>query len=67
MTISMDVSASSLSTISQAQTRSKIDVAVAKKTLDAQKQAGDAAVQLLASVANNAPSKATAGKLDVVA
>ncbi|MEW4454261.1 MULTISPECIES: YjfB family protein [Bremerella] len=39
------------SAIQQSQVKNQVDVAVAKKTLDAQKQIGDAAVQLIESAA----------------
>jgi hypothetical protein len=63
----MDVSAASLSALSQAQTKNKVDVAVAKKTLDAQKQTGDAVVAMIAQAADQSKSQATAGRLDLLA
>lgn len=53
--------------LSQINTANSIDIAVAKKVLDAQKQQGDAAVQLLEAAAQTAqPSEPThGGVLDV--
>ncbi len=63
----MDISAASLSAISQAQTKNKVDVAVAKKTLDAQKQTGAAVVAMIAQAADQSKSQATSGRLDLLA
>jgi hypothetical protein len=63
----MDVSAASLSALSQAQTKNKVDVAVAKKTLDAQKQTGDAVVAMIAQAADQSKSQGTSGRLDLLA
>lgn len=66
----MDVAATSA--IAQADTRSRISIAVAKKALDAQRSEGDAAVALLKAAAQassgsgSAPSDASR-RLDVVA
>jgi len=45
--------------ISQAQLQNQVDVSVAKKTLDAQKQQGDAAVQLIEAAARVSKSPGT--------
>ena len=50
----MDI-ASLASSIAQIQTSNSISVAVAKKSLDAQKQEGDAAIKLLEQAAKTAP------------
>lgn len=64
----MDVSASALSAISQARTKGQIDIAVAKKAQDAQKQTGQAVVGMLQSLANNAKNGVAAdGRLDLTA
>lgn len=47
------------SAIQQSQTQNQVDLAVAKKTLDAQKQAGDAAVQLIETAARISKSPGT--------
>jgi hypothetical protein len=63
----MDISAASLSAISQAQTKNKVDVAVAKKTLDTQKQTGAAVVAMIAQAADQSKSQGTSGRLDLLA
>jgi len=45
--------------IQQSQVKNEVGVAVAKKTLDAQKQQGDAAVQLIESAARISKSPGT--------
>ena len=68
----MDITAASLSAISQASTASEISIRVAKKTLDATKAEGEAAVSLLESAVKfqaQERSYATGpgGSLDVMA
>ncbi len=58
-TTSMDI-ASLASSISQIQISNSIAVAVAKKSLDAQKQQGDAAIKLLEQAARTAPGAGNA-------
>jgi hypothetical protein len=48
----MDVTAASLSNLTQQATASDISMQVAKKSLDAAKAQGDAAIKLIQSVAN---------------
>lgn len=64
----MEVSASSFSAIAQARTKNEVDVAVAKKALDTQRQQGAAVVEMLKSAADTANTAAkTAGGLDITA
>ncbi|MHC2067334.1 YjfB family protein [Bremerella sp. T1] len=56
---SVDGIASQATAIQQAQVQNQADIAVAKKTLDAQKQQGDAAVQLIESAARISKSPGT--------
>jgi hypothetical protein len=58
----MDISAASLSAISQAQTKSQVDIAVAKKAQDSQKQTGEAVVGMLQALADSAKAR---GGIDV--
>ena len=63
----MDI-ATSASSISQAQTGQQVSVAVLKKTLDAQKQEGAAALELLQSAADAAAQQnQPSGSIDVTA
>lgn len=54
--------AQTASAIAQSQVRNEVDMALAKKSLDVQKQQGDAAVQLIESAAQLSKSPGT-GKL----
>jgi fructose/tagatose bisphosphate aldolase len=56
----MDVSSAAMSAISQAQTKNK-------KALDTQKQAGEAAVAMLAQVADQSKAQSSSGRLDLTA
>lgn len=62
---SMDI-ASLASSIAQIQTSNSISVAVAKKSLDAQKQEGDAAIKLLEQAAKTAPGSSGDARPDGV-
>jgi hypothetical protein len=62
----MDVAAASA--ISQADTRSGISIAVAKKALDVQRSEGAAAIALLQSAAQGSTSQSRElGRIDVLA
>jgi hypothetical protein len=61
----MEVSANSFSAIAQARTKNEIDVAVAKKALDTQRQQGAAVVEMLKSAADTADANKTTGGLDI--
>lgn len=56
---SVDGIAAQASAIQQSQVQNQVDIAVAKKSLDAQKLQGDAAVQLIESAARISKSPGT--------
>jgi hypothetical protein len=65
----MDI-ASLATSLKQADVSNQISVAVARKTLDAQKQEGDAAIQLLEAAKQSAPGASPDGigaRVDVAA
>lgn len=53
-----DLSINAASAIQQSQIKNQVDVAVAKKSLDVQKQAGEAAVALIQAAADTAKANA---------
>lgn len=52
------------SAIAQSQTQNQVDMAVAKKSLDAQKLQGEAAVQLIENAARISKSPGTGGLIN---
>jgi hypothetical protein len=63
----MEIDAASLSAISSARLESEISTRVAKKTLDAAKEQGDAAVALIQAAAESSKDVSNGGGLDLLA
>ncbi|MBI1191364.1 MAG: putative motility protein [Tepidisphaera sp.] len=61
----MNIDAASLSQIQQADVQNQISIKVARKTLDAEQQQGDAAIALIKAAAEVAKQTGAGGKLDV--
>ncbi len=59
-----ELSVDGANAIQQSQLKGKIDIAVAKKTLDAQREQGDAAIELLKSAAETAKVSVKGGRVD---
>jgi len=61
----MNIDAASLSALSQAKVEGEVQVRVARKTMDAQKEQGEAALQLLEGAKELAKQTGTGGSIDV--